>query len=925
MGSKPGADQARPEGHEEPTAPADVATLTLPGARTQVEQATALVGRGRAAALVAPQGDGSPARKRETGTAEDAGSDLVPGQSLGRYRLIEMLGAGTMGVVWSAKDPSLDRKVAIKVVHSRLVESDDSAARFLREARAMAKVSDRAVVSIFDAGRAKSRLFIAMELITGSTLGATIRSRDKGELRDWQRWMRIMLHAGQGLAAAHHAGVLHRDFKPDNILVEINGRVCVSDFGLAELNQPSPGRASSGRFASFSDALDTGNLTVTGTLLGTPVYMSPEQLRSDACDERSDQFSFCVATYEVLYGERPFDITLDRNTPFARQLVDVIESQRFRPAAKGAQVPARARQALLRGLANDPSARWPSMDLLLTELRTAMPVRKPRLVAAIAIVSGIAVTATLLATRHSNDVVSARLPELSSAVNSNGVRLTATHVIDLPHPAILALSPSGKKVAISSRSRSMVYDIDNGKLVSRELANHNFITTLDFSDENTLNISTTDPVRIEQWRIKENTLSDVRTHGTAKVWFGELTVGSLIDTNPTLMSTTLQIEGHPELQWATNERIEHLSIAPDRKHFAYVATNLVVVVDIEANSTTSLPCVEVSALTWSSDSELLYAAGTSQAPTIYRVAYDRQGFGQPQLMFQRPTGWIGELLAASGHIYMVLNNPIFQGSTSGSDLQRPQTERITVDGGGFLSWLDNGDWLAWDSSTLRVQRVHDNLATATAMVLTSDAANASRDGDSLIVATRRSGVREVTAYSITSGARLWSHGAGVLRAVRCAGDRSAPCFAVKEADVAGGYAIVAINSKNGELSPELFRVNRAEDFAVALDGSRIAFATMTTSLTEYSSSGELLRMLGSDIANVRTITYAGADSWYIGGVGTSTNHSVQYVDGNGKSPNAQLSSEGSVISLIRLSIDGTQLGWVRRRFDPRLYELVDPK
>ncbi|MBA2542501.1 MAG: serine/threonine protein kinase, partial [Deltaproteobacteria bacterium] len=160
---------------------------------------------------------------------------FVAGTSIGRYVLHKRLGAGAMGVVWSARDPKLDRDVAIKLVHPELARSEHAATRLLREARAMAKLSHRSVITVHDAGDVDGQLWLAMELVRGTTLGHLLRSRAAAAIGDWPHWLAMTLDAGRGLAEAHRNGVLHRDFKPDNVMVDPAGRVCVGDFGLAML------------------------------------------------------------------------------------------------------------------------------------------------------------------------------------------------------------------------------------------------------------------------------------------------------------------------------------------------------------------------------------------------------------------------------------------------------------------------------------------------------------------------------------------------------------------------------------------------------------------------------------------------------------------------------------------------------------------
>jgi serine/threonine protein kinase len=265
--------------------------------------------------------------------AELVAGDTRParGARLGRFVVLHSLGAGGMGVVYAAYDPTLDRKVAIKLL--RADARVEQRARITREAQAMARLSHPNVVQVYEVGTVGEQVFIAMELIEGGTLGEWLRS----ETRHPAEIMRHLEFAGRGLAAAHRVGLVHRDFKPENVLIARDGRVRVTDFGLA------------------TDARDPG--TEHG---GTPAYLAPEQLEQAAVDARADQFSFCVVLYEALFGVRPFDgKTLDARRAAVFVPLEV-------PRRRG--VPMRVRGALARGLARDPVARWPSMQPLLRAL-----------------------------------------------------------------------------------------------------------------------------------------------------------------------------------------------------------------------------------------------------------------------------------------------------------------------------------------------------------------------------------------------------------------------------------------------------------------------------------------------------------------------------------------------------------------------------
>ncbi len=289
-------------------------------------------------------------------------SDLPTGASLGRYTILQRLGAGAMGVVYSAFDPDLDRKVAIKILHPRteaVGSGEEGKLRLLREAKALARLSHPNVVAIHDVGTFGDRIFLAMEFVDGQTLGAWLKIRR----RPWKECVEILIKAGEGLAAAHRGGLIHRDFKPENVVIGHDGRVRVLDFGLARASDDmadSVGMPSLGIEASTSIKVE---ITTTGVLVGTPAYMSPEQHLGRAADARSDLFSFCVALYQALYGERPFE-----GENLSVLAANVIQGK-IRPAPAGAKVPTWLRKLVLQGLSVDPKARFPAMEVLLEHLR----------------------------------------------------------------------------------------------------------------------------------------------------------------------------------------------------------------------------------------------------------------------------------------------------------------------------------------------------------------------------------------------------------------------------------------------------------------------------------------------------------------------------------------------------------------------------
>ncbi|MFV8749726.1 protein kinase domain-containing protein [Nannocystaceae bacterium ST9] len=291
---------------------------------------------------------------------EPVHDETAPG--LGRYQLLRRLGAGAMGVVFEAYDPELERRVAIKLLH---VAADPGAvehtqARLLREARAMARLAHPHVVAVHDVGRLGDRLFVAMELVEGPTLRGWLAdsNRSRAEI------LAAFVGAGRGLAAAHGEGLVHRDFKPDNVLIGRDGRARVTDFGLAFAGHaaPRPGAVPdlTRTTALTSTQAQSSQATAAGSIVGTPAYMAPEQWLGAPADARSDQFGFCVALHEALFGRRPF----------AGDRLEVLQANVLAGRREGVprSAPGWLRAALDRGLAGDPGRRHRDMGALLGEL-----------------------------------------------------------------------------------------------------------------------------------------------------------------------------------------------------------------------------------------------------------------------------------------------------------------------------------------------------------------------------------------------------------------------------------------------------------------------------------------------------------------------------------------------------------------------------
>ena len=284
---------------------------------------------------------------------------LTVGDRVGRYLVLSALGAGGMGVVFSAYDPQLDRKVALKLLRAGITyNTKDARARLRREAQAIAQLSHPNVVAVYDVGTTEEDdLYIAMEFVEGDTLTTWLKQYP----RTWREIVDVFLQAARGLMAAHSVGLLHRDFKPDNVLVGHDGRVRVTDFGLARsVITPEEGL----KHRPEVGALNV-DLTATGTVLGTPRYMPPEQLTGPDIDARADQFSFCVALYEALYGTHPL--------PGATSVSMLEQNEKAVPPPDGSKIPAYVGRCVMRGLERERSKRYPGMATLVGDLQPPAP------------------------------------------------------------------------------------------------------------------------------------------------------------------------------------------------------------------------------------------------------------------------------------------------------------------------------------------------------------------------------------------------------------------------------------------------------------------------------------------------------------------------------------------------------------------------
>jgi serine/threonine protein kinase len=291
-------------------------------------------------------------------------ADELP-KTIARFEVRSLVGIGGSAVIYSAWDAEQQRPVAIKLLRHDRSFRPDSQARFLREAKSIARLDHPNVVRIYEVGTHEGRVFLALEYVEGRTLREWV-VQDQPSVEDI---IRRYLDAGRALEAAHQAGVMHRDFKPDNVLLGDDGRVRVLDFGLARSTRNTDSfQTLETKTPGLRDALAQGpELTATIGFSGTPAYKSLEQHFGRPTDPRADQFAFCVALWEAVYGERPF---VGRT---ASEIARAIERGKIREPSRehAATVPRQLRKALERGLAAERDDRWSSMTELLAQIEAA--------------------------------------------------------------------------------------------------------------------------------------------------------------------------------------------------------------------------------------------------------------------------------------------------------------------------------------------------------------------------------------------------------------------------------------------------------------------------------------------------------------------------------------------------------------------------
>lgn len=356
--------------------PAVTADADPPNASTLTRETVPLTGSGAPLPL--------PPMRPNLGVAENLENpNSLP--RIGRYVVLRELERGGMGVTYVAYDEPLRREVVLKLVRPDTQQGVAAQQRLQREAQALAALSHPNIVTVYEVGWHQGHVFVAMELVQGPTLDAWQISTQ----RPWRDVVSLYRQAGDGLAAAHAAGLVHRDFKPANAIVGEDGRVRVLDFGIVRVGEAADRARLESSSGSYRPPDTDLRLTLTGDFLGTPAFASPEQLRGRETGPASDQFSFCISLYRALYGTRPFD-----GHNFEVLSANVLAGRLNKPPAD-APVPAWVWPVVKRGLALNPADRWPSIETLLKALGQDPSQRLRRRFAGVALVVGVAALAVL--------------------------------------------------------------------------------------------------------------------------------------------------------------------------------------------------------------------------------------------------------------------------------------------------------------------------------------------------------------------------------------------------------------------------------------------------------------------------------------------------------------------------------------------------
>ena len=748
-----------------------------------------------------------------------------------------------------------------------------------------------------------------------------------------------MVEAGRGLAAAHASGVLHRDFKPDNVLVDAAGRVCVGDFGLATLGEGAYTPITS----TAIDASPSTELTTTGALIGTPAYMSPQQLRGEPIDARADQFSFCVAAWEALYGARPFTVA-STSLDAIPMLIDRIEAGEVGAPPEGSTVPAAVREVLLRGLAKEPAARWPDLEALLatlvraggrlptaarpaTQLPTPSPARARLAITVAAVAAAVAAIAVIVAiTRPGRD---GRRPGAPSAAAAGA---PAAAVAPVPQPmfgvslrSVIALSPDGRRIAVGS-DRLEVRELDGSRTWATGTGGK-YVTAVEFEGDE-LRFSYLSEYAIWRWRYLDGGEPTLEVASVGGRWLGRTAFGELVFK--VTEGYRFEIDGHAT--WPTPTFIDLVEISPDRRRVAYVVPGRfegrLIIRDLERGTELASELIpELTAITWLDDATLALATGSSEQPRIVRRALERARLADAVELHRAERGWFGQLRGRDRTLFVTELRPTARARLlERSDTVSSISDLDTTQVGAALGWTSPTAFLTWNPETGRIDRRTRETLELTDLTLDREPANATLADELLIVALRGARGREVRAVSRATGHVAWRHGDRRTLAVRCAGDLRPPCFAIRTE--AGRDRVVRVDPRTGELGTQVVferppaEAAAIEDLAVSDDGSRMLIVGGGKLIHEIATTGEAVRQLPVPLSAIRSVAYDPRGGVLIAGTLSRNRYQVGRLRDGAFELLTQ--SNNDLLSFVRPSASGDRVLILARLYTPSLWRLELP-
>ena len=849
--------------------------------------------------------------------ADSWGGPAITGEQIGPYKFGPMIAEGGMGQIYRATETKLGRDVAIKVPR---VLDRGLLLRFEREVAITARLQHPGIVPIHGAGVLPDGTpFYVMRFIEGTALHELVARAP--DLTARLELVKHLVSVADTMAYVHDENVVHRDLKPNNVLVGQFGETLIIDWGLAkdlrdrsaepEASSTSMAIAPSGRGALDSDPpfMDS-DMTRAGDILGTPAFMAPEQATGLRVDVRADVFALGCILRHLLTGRLALPVA-DHGSNF--------------DGVPPALVAVHDRSTAIERDERYPDARA-FHDALLAAIAPPPPIAGPRPKWHWAVpllgLGGIAFGVTLLARSGSRGEVAA--PAAGRAT---------IELIDHEPPGTraLAFSPSGTRVGYGGLDRLEVRDLATKQTWTRpgwmQWPGIVMFETDDVVVYSVLVHGTRQAQRI-RWDLRTKAAEPIGPAILADgAWFGIVAGG---DITAKLNSPGLAIvrDGvRIDVETFEYRAVEHVAIAPSRQRFALLdarspGTLSIRVVDAKGTSFVSPPIADVAALTWLDDMTLLYAVGSGNGSSLYRVAATPEGLAQPvQLYETREAGTpIGALAAARGRIVMSVVDSVFE--THAFTIETHADERLDpVSAAAPLGWRDDGSWLAWNRSTQAVEvRTSDAgaLPTVTPAIIHGDMANVTRANDILIAAIRDERGRWIEAVSLTNGKRLWSTSPGQLVFVRCANDAAQPCITGKVA-ASGRVELRRIDPATGAVGDLVIEGANIADAAIDATGTTLAWVTNLSNvhvrpLAETGAGTEL----SSALSGVHSLAFAPAGGVLATTFSDSTRKIVRLHDGEVE---LVVRTGGNVVSMVRPSSSGDRLLYRTRTLTANLVEL----